>query len=186
MTTATLDKPHAGPWSEEDYFALGETSDRIELIDGRLLVSPAPSYRHQRVSWNLVYALKPGARQRGLWVYEAVNVRLRTGRIAIPDLAVVDADDDRLVADASAVVLIGEITSPSNRTTDRVLKRELYAAAGIPWYLLVEQDSATLALSLYGLRDGQYVEHAVAKDGERLLSAEPFPIDLDPAALLAP
>ncbi len=41
MTVEALE--HLGHWTEDDYLALGQSSSRIELLDGSLIVSPAPS-----------------------------------------------------------------------------------------------------------------------------------------------
>jgi Uma2 family endonuclease len=77
-----------------------------------------------------------------------------------------------------------EIISPSNAATDKVLKTHYYAAAGIPWYLLVEQETGTL--HLFELIGDKYVEVQTAEVGAVLRLAEPVAVDLVPEDLLPP
>ncbi|MEH0938893.1 Uma2 family endonuclease [Micromonospora psammae] len=181
MTAAVFD--HEGPWTEEEYLALGETQQRVELFDGSLHVTPAPTPRHQNISGELRAVLRQPAREARLRVLEAVNVRLKPGRITIPDLVITgEIDFDEVNIEANDVRLVCEIISPSNAATDKVLKMHYYATAGIEWYLLVEQENGTL--HLYRRQGRHYVEQSVAKVGETLELTEPVRATIRPEELL--
>jgi Uma2 family endonuclease len=185
VSVALFDHPEG--WSEAEYLELGETSNRIELIDGGLWVSPAPNKPHRDISFLLLAGIRASVRAAGFRGYEAVNVRLATGRIVIPDLVVTKGSRLGSVTDATELVLVGEITSPSNAAIDRVQKMQFYAAAGIEWYLLVEPDMTDyehISLRLFRLHGTHYAEHAAATYGETLRSEQPFIIEIDTTALL--
>ncbi len=173
------------PLTEAEFLAIGETPERIELFDGGLFVTPAPTPEHQYVSGELKVLFRTAARRAGLFELEAVNVRLQPNRIPIPDLVITREIDFREpVIDASSVVLACEIISPSNADNDRVIKMQYYAAAGIPWYLLV--DPITGGLLLYKISDGRYELHASAEPGVPLRLTDPVTVTIDPAELLPP
>ncbi|MFF5079314.1 Uma2 family endonuclease [Actinoplanes sp. NPDC000266] len=182
MSVAMLEHPE--PWSEDEYFALGETANRVELVDGSLWVSPAPSKRHQHIAFLLARGLYGAAERAGLLVLQDVNLRLASGRILQPDLVVADTDDAGNAVEAAEAKLVVEVVSPSNAGTDRLLKPQLYAAAGIGWYLRVEQPRDSVELHLERLAGAHYVPAVIAGPGQALVSEEPFPFELEIASLL--
>ena len=181
--SALLD--HIGPWTEPDYLALGVTNDRIELWDGNLLVTPAPNIRHQLLSHELTSAVKAAASAVGLLTVAAVHVRLGANRIVIPDLVVAATNGEGTMIEATDVRFVAEIVSPGNAATDRLVKMHLYAAAGIPWYLLVEPAGPEhITLRLHGLNGAHYIEAAAATGTTPLTMSEPFTLHLEPRSLL--
>ncbi len=173
---------HVGPWTEKEFLAL-PVDRRIELLDGALLVSPSARGKHQRLSLRLAFALD-AAVPVGLEVLEAINVRVGPGKILIPDLAVITVPGlDLAVYQAADVVLVVEIAGPGTAVVDRVVKPQLYAQAGIPHYLRIEQDEAGPSAVAYRLQRNHYVEVARADPGQPLVLTEPFLVTLDLAAL---
>ncbi|MEV1158063.1 Uma2 family endonuclease [Micromonospora chokoriensis] len=163
---------HSLPWTESDYLALGETAQRIELLDGGLLIGPSPSVRHQAIVHGVAAALEPGCAAATRTLLPVINLRLNATRILNPDLVVTaELDLTAGCVPASAVLLVGEITAPHTAVIDQVLKPHLYAAACIPWYLLVEQES--LILYLYQRQGFHYVERSATRPGEVLELTEP-------------
>ncbi|GAA4921285.1 putative restriction endonuclease [Actinomycetospora succinea] len=171
---------HDGPWTEADVLAL-PVDRHVELLDGSLLVSPTSSNRHQWLSSRLWVALNEAA-PPDMRALEAVNIRVGTDRLLIPDLAVIRQPDmSALVTDALAVRLVLEIVSPSNAFMDRAVKPQLYAQAGIPVHVRVELGTDEPVGHVLALDEtGAYRE---TTSGTTITLDRPYPVTIDLAAL---
>jgi Uma2 family endonuclease len=181
---------HVGPWTADDVLALGDdgTHNRYEVIDGSLLVTPAPSFEHQRASVRLVTLLQDAGDAAGaeVEVIECVNLRLPGGGLNIPDLLVIDSTvlgPTPIELAPAHVLAVVEIVSPSSRRVDRVLKPSVYADAGIPTFWRVELEPEPVIV-VSTLVDGVYRVDATATAGSTTTLPSPFPVTFDPGQLI--
>jgi Uma2 family endonuclease len=127
---------------------------RIEIVDGAIIVNPAPRRLHQDICRRLATALE-AACQPGLAVSTDVDLRLRDVPLLNrrPDAVVYDASlPDNAVLRPEHCALVIEVMSPGSVTTDQTDKPAEYAAARIPHYWRVEHNPADGGLSLYSYR----------------------------------
>ncbi|MDP9799473.1 Uma2 family endonuclease [Catenuloplanes nepalensis] len=153
----------------------------VEIVDGMVLVSPGASKRHNRLARLLANALDAAGSD---WNADTgFDVRLQDVPLnnRRPDVTVYRAETiDVTPTRPEQVLLVVEVVSPGSETTDRIVKTDQYAKAGIQFYWRVEQ-AATGAPILY-----TYVLDPAARryrDGEVFTGtaklAAPFPIEID-------
>jgi Uma2 family endonuclease len=124
---------------------------RYELIDGTLLVTPAPRGLHQAAVVELMLLLDPYvSRVRiGVTMLSPADLELRAGTITQPDVFVIPrgvAQTTRTPewSDVSALLLAVEVLSESSVRTDRELKRDFYLANHVAEYWVVDTDARTI------------------------------------------
>ena len=179
-TVTTL--PRGRALARDDLESMPDDGHRYELIDGTLIVTPAPSLRHQRIVVNLVVALHR-ERPADLEVLVApFDVALTEDTIMQPDLLVarrIDFTDRDLPV---APLLAVEVLSPSTRRVDLTLKRSRYEAAGCPSYWAIDPDEPSL--TAWRLEDGEYVEDAHVDRNEEYAATRPYAVTITAARLL--
>ena len=174
------------PWgavlTEDDLATMPDDGHRYELLDGTLLVTPAPSWDHQSCVTSLVVLLF-AARQPGQAVLVApFDVRLSRITVLEPDVIVADKANMTPARLEGPPLLAVEVLSPSTRRIDLGAKRLAYEAAGVPAYWLVDPDGPSL--SVLELDAGRYVERATVTGDEAFPATFPFAVTVVPARLL--
>ena len=131
------------PWTRDEVLALPDDGNRYELIDGILLVTPAPRPVHQLALARLYDRLRPYVALHGLGelLWSPADLELERGYVSQPDLYVIDLDGRRPPADWSDVgvpCFVIEVLSPSTGRFDRAIKRPAYQRAGVGEYWIVD------------------------------------------------
>ena len=164
---------------------------RAELIEGEIVVTPPPDGEHEKYISRIVrQVIKRSSTEMDFSGNK--GLRLRSGEACpknhvVPDvtLAPLERDifggaDSWMPCDGVAMVL--EVTSTKPKA-DREAKRRCYARGGIPLYLLVDRDAASVTLFSDPEKD-DYRELCTRPFGKPLTLPAPFSFDLETADFL--
>ena len=116
---------------------------RYELIDGELLVTPAPAPPHQMALAWLFERLQPYVREQqlGTVLWSPADIELEKGQLTQPDLFVLPRSlrrSFRSWVEVTGLLLAIEALSPSTARNDRTRKRPYYQRVGVPEYWIVD------------------------------------------------
>jgi Uma2 family endonuclease len=174
--------PFGRPLARADLQVLPDDGHRYELIDGTLIVSPAPRLAHQRVVGNLYVALRAACPAHLEVVLAPFAVALADDTEVQPDLLVAPRDQLTERELPGPPLLAVEVLSASTRRVDRLLKRDRLQEARVGSYWLLEPGGPSM--TVLELRDGRYVEVAAGEGGDEVRVEWPFRLTVVPAALL--
>ncbi|WP_281186085.1 Uma2 family endonuclease [Actinomadura kijaniata] len=158
---------------------------KVEYVDeGVLLVMAPAGFEHRSIIESIVDAIKGAfytSQTTTNWATHSENFQWdlpdQSGRFYIPDLVVTRRDAHTAQEEREGIALVVEVTSPKSPDTvlnDRETKPKQYAKAGIPLYLLIDQELRTW--TLHALADG-WIRYQIAADGrygEKIFLPEPF------------
>ena len=135
----------------EDYCA-APADNRYELLDGELIMVPAPNIKHESVRSLLGRELINFIVEHklGNLFYAPCDVMLSDTDVVQPDLLFVSREREHLLSDGQKVQgapdLAVEILSPSTAKQDRSEKRALYGKHGVTEYWLVDPVAETVQI----------------------------------------
>lgn len=171
------------PFTVHDLEAISDDGYRYELVDGTLIVSPTPSYEHQKVAFRLGVVLD-AACPRGMEVLTApFGVRPNETTELQPDVLVFREEDVTSRCLPVAPLLAVEVLSPSTKTLDLTLKKAAYQRLGAPSYWVI--DPLELVLTVFELDGTGFNYQKVAEvSGDKVFEAtQPFAVRIVPAEL---
>ena len=129
-------------WTADMVRQLPDDGNRYEVVNGELLVTPAPRLDHQLVVSRLLLALGNYLAHEPVGIVLTSPADISWGRDVLvqPDVFVVPREEATHGdwARLRTLLLVIEVLSPSTARADRFTKRHRYQEAGVPLYWIVD------------------------------------------------
>lgn len=165
----------------DEFLALGETSERLELIDGVVCMSPSASLPHQRIISEISFQIGAFLRSAPIGVVAVeVDVRLSDRLVYRPDLIYLSSEKavrcgDRVTEIPDVVV---EVISPDSSRLDRETKKRDYERAGVQEYWII--DPLESMFEFYWLENGRFAAVPAIPDSFESRAIPGFALALPP------
>lgn len=167
-----------------DLESFPDDGHRYELVDGTLVVTPAPSHLHQRAAFELAVALRARCPADLEVLIAPFEVRLDEQTALQPDVLVARVSDLTHARLPVAPLLAVEVASPSTRLVDLNLKRARLEAAGTLSYWVVDPEQPSLTAWELDA-GGRYRLVAQALGTESFPARLPFEVTIVPQDLVS-
>lgn len=163
--------------SAREFMALAEDPEktRCELVNGEIIVSPAPNWDHAYALAKLMTLLVSYVDERDLGeVVSDIDTYFDTNDVRRPDLLFFQKarlDHVRGRYPDAPPDLCVEFLSPSNSAYDKTNKFDLYQRTGVAHYWII--DPMTCFAQAYALMNGRYAEAGRGTEDD-VVSFPPF------------
>jgi Uma2 family endonuclease len=144
------------PALRQDHWTIGDVerlvderegyTPRYELVDGELLVTPAPNTRHQAILGELYALVREYVKRHrlGRALFSPGTVTLTPQTRFEPDLYVIPLARGRMPRlndPVTRLLLAAEVLSPSSVRHDRITKRRFFQRHGVPEYWVIDGEA---------------------------------------------
>lgn len=169
-------------YTYDDYAKLPESAP-YQLIEGELVMTPAPSPFHQIVQSNIWLELGVWVRQRNLGrvLASPIDVYLSEKETYQPDIIFISTSRRNIIGEKKiegAPDLVVEILSPTTGYYDLTHKKRMYAESGVKEYWVVDPVEKTFEVWENVGGDFRLISSARAQGAVRSKLLEGFEITL--------
>ncbi len=161
-------------YTYQDYTNLPPDDFHYQLIEGELIMTPAPNVIHQIVKSNIEKNLRNFVEENelGLVLDAPCDVVLDEHNVLQPDIFFISKERQKIITEDNiqgAPDLVVEVLSPNTAYYDLVEKKALYARFGVREYWIA--DPKLQWIEIYVLQDKNYRLHQRAEKDQTVTSA---------------